>query len=242
MKVSVIVPYRADLRAERRKPRLIEGAHRSEIWDWCRRRWENLFPSFEIVTGEGQTTSEMNRSQARNAAYDQASGDILIVADADTICPSGQISRALHKIREGKAEWVIAYEHYYQLTGKDTRDLLRRHPSDALTPPKVPRWSSDQGNAGMLVVTRQAWDLVQGYDERFEKWGWEDWAFADAMATLVHPVVRVPGYVLHLCHPRPIDKSKKQGKKLSERYAAAHGDPEAMLGILSEEGRRACPL
>jgi hypothetical protein len=236
--VSLIVPYRADIRAERRKPRLIEGAHRSEIWTWARSRWEALFPHFEIVTGEGSTVAEMNRSEARNNAVTLSNGEILVIADADTVCPSVQVNDALRRVEAGLAEWVIAYNDYYQLSGKDTREVLAQEPGVSLWRPVKPRWSTDQGNAGMLVVTREAFERVEGYDERFHKWGWEDWAFSDALGTLVHGAVRVPGYVLHLCHPRPVDKSKKQGKALSERYAAAHGHPEAMEALIHEEDRR----
>lgn len=238
MNVSLIVPYRADIRAERRKPRLVEGAHRSEIWTWSRSRWESLFPAYEIITGEGQAVAEMNRAQARNAAVAASNGEILVIADADTVCPSDQISRALELVRGGEAQWVIAYHDYYQLTGKDTRALLTRPPIAALNRPLRPRWSTDQGNAGMLVVTRAAFDRVEGYDERFEKWGWEDWAFTDALGTLVHGAVRVPGYVLHLCHPRPIDKTKSQGKALAVRYEAALDYPDVMEDLIHEEGRR----
>jgi hypothetical protein len=140
--------------------------------------------------------------------------------------------------KSGEAEWVVAYQDYLQLTGRDTRELLTKAPTDRLVRPMRPRWTTDQGNAGMLVMTREAFDRVGGYDERFEKWGWEDWAIADALGTLVHGQVREPGFVLHLCHPRPLDQTKKQGGELMGRYTYARGDRDAMAALTSEPGRR----
>jgi N-terminal domain of galactosyltransferase len=183
-------------------------------------------------------TNEMNRSKSRNAAVALSSGDVLVIADADTMAPADQITAALAAVEEG-ADWVIAYERYVQLDGPDTRKVLALDPTCEVPPPARPRWETDQGNAGMLVVSRKAFETVGGYDERFVRWGWEDWAIADALETLCHPQVRVPGYVLHLCHPRDRDRSKRQGHPLSRRYTAAHGDPEAMTALIAEEGRRA---
>jgi hypothetical protein len=237
VKVSLIVPYRPDPRWEQRTPKLVDGANRSEIWDWCRTRWERLFPDFELVTG-APDGPEMNRSKARNLAVESSTGEILVIADADTVAPSGQICEALDKVREEEAAWVIAYERYIQLDGPATRKYLALDPIHRIPPPVQPRWETSAGNAGMLVMHRDAWDIVGGYDERFIRWGWEDWAIADALETLVHPQVRVPGYVLHFCHPRDRDRSKRQGEALAKRYTAAHGDRAAMLAILAEEGRR----
>lgn len=232
MAVSILIPYRAD--DERHEVRLVEGANRSEIFAFVRRRWELLLPEAEIVVAR-PATKAMNRSQARNRAFAAAQGDVLVVADADIVAEKAQIDAAMARLDTG-ASWVIGYQHYLQLNGADTRVLLGKAPDSALERPKSPRWSTTEGNAGLLVMDRGAWTAVSGYDERFVEWGWEDWAFANALETLVHGQVRVPGFVLHLCHPRSRNRTKRQGAELFGRYHDAHGDPEAMAKLVSEPG------
>lgn len=234
MEVSVVVPFRPDPRVHG-TCRLVDGAPREQIWGWLRRRWEILHPGYEIVECE-PAGGVMNRAQARNRGAEDASGDILVFADADVAAEWHQIHAAVTEIVAG-ASWVVAYREYIQLDGPDTRDLLAKPPDSGLKRPRVARWATTESNAGMLVVTRAAFELVRGYDERFVKWGWEDWAIANALETLCGPQRRTNGFVLHLHHPRDRDRSKKQGQKLFSEYDAAHGDPDAMFRLVDESAK-----
>jgi hypothetical protein len=53
-----------------------------------------------------------------------------------------------------------------------------------------------------LVVSRDAWDLVRGCDERFRGWGQEDQAMAQALTVMCGRPLRKPGQALHLKHNR----------------------------------------
>ena len=233
--VSVLIPFQPDPHRRGRKVPIADGASREDIFSWVRARWEALYPSFELVTA-GSGDRSINRSAARNEAFRRSSGDVVIVADADIVFHQGQVDMALDNIRHLGHRWVIGFDRYEQLWGPDTRDVLRQDPSAGIPRPAHPRWTTDQGNAGLLIMTREAFERVNGYDERFSAWGWEDWAFANALHTLVHPLVAVPGYVLHLCHPRSRDRSKRQGRPLWNRYEAAFGDREATEALIREEG------
>ena len=57
--------------------------------------------------------------------------------------------------------------------------------------------------SSILIVPRETWDAVNGFDERFQGWGWEDTAFMHAVETIVDKPIRLEGDVFHLAHDRP---------------------------------------
>lgn len=236
--VSVLVPFQPDPRPTAWSPTIRDGASRQVIFHWVRERWEALYPDFEFVT-VGSDTREMNRSAARNECFRRSSGDVVVIADADVVFHCGQVDDALRLIDEEGYRWVIGFDRYEQLTGPDTRMVLERDPVDDIARPDKPRWSTDQGNAGLLVMTREAFVVVNGYDERFTAYGYEDWAIANALHTVVHPLVTVPGYVLHLRHP--VSPNRKQQKMrmmpVWTKYDLAFGRPEEMRAVLNDPHR-----
>lgn len=236
--VSVIVPFQPDPRQQGRRVPIQFGASREDIFSWVKARWEALYPSFELVTA-GSGDRAINRSAARNEAFRRCSGDVVIVADADIVFHHVNVRIALEHIENGK-RWVVGFDRYEQLDGPDTRKVLARDPVDLIERPARPRWSTDQGNAGLLVMTRGAFTEVGGYDERFTGWGWEDWAIANALHTLVHPMLTVPGYVLHLRHPPSANRGrdKRSMRPLFDPYDAAFGNPEAMRAVIDDPARK----
>jgi hypothetical protein len=56
--------------------------------------------------------------------------------------------------------------------------------------------------SGVIVVPRRVWDAVDGFDEGFVGWGWEDIAFARA-CELAGGIERVDGPAWHLNHELP---------------------------------------
>lgn len=237
MTVSICVPFSPESDAPQRPaPHL--GASRETIWSWLKLRWEELCPAFELVTS-GSGAGPMNRAAARNRAVERACGDVLIISDADTVFHRAQIDIALQHIANGK-QWVIPYKHYEQLTGPDTLKVLKQLPSSDVARPAKPRWSTDQGNAGLMVLTREAFDEVRGYDERFTGWSGEDWSFCNALHTLVHHQVRVDTYVLHLRHPPSRGRRQDKARQMSTIYPPydrAFGDPVAMRAVIDNPER-----
>lgn len=57
---------------------------RHEIYLWTMARWQRLFPEWQFCEGHSDPTN-YNRSQARNDAYRQADGELLVITDADCI-------------------------------------------------------------------------------------------------------------------------------------------------------------
>ena len=91
---------------------------------------------------------------------------------------------------------------------------------------------------GVNVVTREAWDVIGGFDPRFLGWGHEDRAFVHAVETLFGKRQRVPGRMFNLWHPRDTDPdywARREGNLQMYRddYRSI-ADPEALREFLAK--------
>lgn len=229
MKVSVIVPYRTD------------NGLREEIWTWLKERWETVYPDFELCVADSEA-EEFSRSEARNNAFADSTGDVVIVADADSVPMTNTLLTCVDAVMTDPAMWAIAHDKYLMLNEDATNALLAQSPSlraepapqsMLLKPPFV-------SYAGMLVMHRDSYEAVGGYDERFQGWGLEDWAFRVAMDTLVQPLQRSPGVLMHLYHGPPNGKTfgtppNQHNNDIYKQYDKASGNADAMREVI--EGR-----
>lgn len=196
--LSIIVPWKNNGDVWRRRS-----------WEWLKQRYGHLLPEAELIFGH-DTSEPFNRSSTRNFLVDKSDSDILLIADADTVFHRDQIVTGVRKILSG-ASWVIPYaeDRYYNVSADETAFICTHAPVDSAVPEltdasqwdhKITSW------AGLLLVTREAFDKVGGYDERFQGWGYEDNAFRAALDHRVGPHARVDSYALHLWHPAPEDQ------------------------------------
>jgi predicted glycosyltransferase involved in capsule biosynthesis len=223
--LSVLIPYGGD------------EEWRERNFHWLLRRYGDLLPGAQIVIGSSD--EPFSRARARNQAFSQCTGDTLLIADADTLFHVDQIEAAVQLLHRRRT-WVIPYTWYYNLSREVTNSVLNLDPTETILEPtstssyehKVESW------AGLLVMSRTAFELVGGYDERFQGWGYEDNAFRLALDTLWGPHERVGwGYCLHLWHPAPESECFGQpnidaNRALFRDYEAAHGDPIRMRAVV----------
>lgn len=216
---SVLVPYRAD------------GAWRDRAWEWNRLRWETLGVELIVTSpGPGAGAADFNHPRAINQAAEEASSDVLIVADADTGSEAEWVQEAVALVRSG-APWVLP-RFYDKLTRESTELLL----GESSIPPYEVEWRGDSVSwSGLVVVPREGFKAVGGYDERWIYWGGDDVAFACAMNTLWGRVQRLEGAAVHLWHSREgLDAQPQDQHELMYRYLAAEGDAAAMHELIAE--------
>lgn len=190
MNVSLLLPFAS------MDPRRIQ------IYAWVLARWMTLFPEWQICIGVDDPEN-FNRSRARNNAFMKADGDILVITDADTATTPGNVTQAIETVKRTRG-WVIAHQTYYSLNETYTDYLLERPPNvgleAGLSSSKYNWVMNSRSEAGVLVMPREAYETVEGYDERFQDWGYEDNAFATKLRQKWGEPQRTTGSVIHLWH------------------------------------------
>ena len=196
-------------------PRRADNGRRDQLWKWARAQWP-----WEIFEGESPP-GPFNRSAAINDAARRAGDwDIAAIIDADTVLPHRQLLEGAQLAARGRA--VLPFTHYCLLGRRETDALLRggELPATAAkTTIRANRWS------GCVLVPRELWESVGGFDERFVGWGGEDIGFAAALLAR-GSVARIPGNLFHLWHAhsperRSLTPEYLINAMLERRYVAA---------------------
>lgn len=213
-------------------PRLEDHGHRDRLWRFCHRYWRKELPDMEIVEGHHKSDRPFNRSASINRAAD-GDWDVLVILDSDVIVDPGQITTGAElAARTGKL--VLPFERRQMLNRQGTQKILSGY---------MGNWNRFVGHSERdrvsccVIVPRSLWELVGGFDERFEGWGGEDEAFHAACREMAG-VERTAGKVWHLHHrPSPFNHREspthRQALQLSLRYERAAGS-EAMGRLLAE--------
>lgn len=185
--------------------------------------------------------SMYNLSLARNQAA-QLAGDweVAVVHDADTVINPQQIKVGVAAAMETGAV-TYPYTERLELDFEGTKMLLEDESSDwqsHMTP-----YTRNQPLGGCIIVRRDLWELVRGFDSGFVGWGHEDGAFAIASEILSGKrLQRVPGKSLHLEHVAAPAKRADNPIYLAnqariKRYMRAMNQPKAvdMVRALRDE-------
>lgn len=217
--VSVVIPYRSK-----------GDPWRDKVTAWCLDRWQTLTGATPIVADTG--LDPFCHASSINHGAREATGQLLVVADADTTVNPSTLAAALDVARSGG--WALA-ERYCALTLEQSQvelglDELVEHPD--------PEWLGVRKSwAGFLAIDRATFLDLGGYDERIWGWGPDDVAIAAKLETLLAPPTWVPGTVFHMWHERDLaDTYGVEGyhakRDLAEAYLAAKGDPAAMRAVM----------
>jgi GT2 family glycosyltransferase len=189
--IAFIVPFRSD------------EPERKRSFEFVTNSLEIGFPNAPIYVSH--MGDPFNRSASKNAGARLASAnecDIFVFVDADSYVRFDQIYEACAFVRDGMP-WALPYDVYYSLSQEGTENFyvgLNVGPNNCVHVfPSIE--TPEPAVGGCVVVSREAFETVHGYDERFIGWGWEDTSFALALEKLCGRSTRVPGPLHHLWHP-----------------------------------------
>ncbi|GHH99571.1 glycosyltransferase family 2 protein [Neobacillus kokaensis] len=228
--VSILIPYKPD------------GGPRDRLFNWVKTYYETMMPEVELCIGKS-LSHPFNRSRAINIAAKQATRDIFVIADGDVFYEPDSLLQAIELLDQHA--WVIPYDKWLDLTQSSTENLLI-HPPQLPLPLDV-EYSKERKYknnrlpiSGTIIVTRENFYKVRGFDERFKGWGKEDNAFCAAMNTICGPYYRTKNtFLYHLWHPREGLKTHpnmQNNIKLFNRYAKRTGKIGEMTKLINERG------
>jgi predicted glycosyltransferase involved in capsule biosynthesis len=129
-----------------------------------------------------------------------------------------------------------------ELSEKDTMELLEKCPCENLADLGFLDYKVTQPGVGSIcIVPRMSFNLVKGFDERFEGWGGEDCAFEMSLDTICGPrYTPQASTIWHLYHPQPETNTYQSPNypanyALYERYLGANGKSDLMKALTDEK-------
>lgn len=203
---------------------------RAQSWHWMRRWYEQNMPFAEIIQVQPDEGEEFNKPSLVNKGVQRASGEVVIIADSDVLpaVPDVLPAAASHALY---APWVVPHGQVLRLRDEVTVKLLGEPVTTKVFPygPLVRHPYMGVAGGGMLVIRRERFLAMGGFDPVFKGWGGEDTAFGIAADTLLGQHLRyahVP--LLHFYHPpgpRAVHVEYARNSKRVELYRvlAAHG-------------------
>lgn len=211
----VAIPYRPD------------NGHRDRLFAHLQDHyWHHI--GLPVIIGRDGSREfdhrEFNRSRSINKAL-ECDWDLAVVADADTWVPARQLHQALATARR-TGRLVAAFDSVVELSRQCTTDILGGMVSLAgsFGADRV-RTRDIETQSSMIVIPRQLWDAMGGFDERFVGWGGEDNAAWKAAALHGGEPQRIAGNAYHLWHPAVAGKyggiQYKRNLNLWRSYDAA---------------------
>lgn len=217
MTASVIIPWAPGC------------AHRERALAWVWERWEAT--GHQVLLGWWED-KPWCKARAVSTWLPDATGDILVVADAD--CWSDGIPDAIAAVSDG-APWAMPHGKVHRLTHAATQHVLDGHapaPGMDLTQAPYQGWPG----GGLVTVRRDVYEQAP-LDPRFVGWSGEDESWARALTVLAGRGWRGRASLWHLWHPPQERQSRRWGsdaaRQLASRYRAAR-TPDAMRALLAE--------
>lgn len=212
MDISVLIPWRTD------------HGPRERAFDHVRALWEDLPVELVIGVDNGTPEAPFNVSRAFNDAAAKASGDVFVLFGADHLPDFDRVTWAATQL-EANA-WCALFARTGKYSETDTNAII-----DGADPARFDYEHRDDFCYAIIGITRPAWELVHGMDERFQGWGGEDTAFRMALDNLYGPTPAPSDTLRCLWHPEASRDKADRNWSLVLEYEAAARDNQ-MRGYL----------
>lgn len=231
-KVSVIIAFRGD-----------SGGPRDKAYEVVLQRWQAMFPGFEICVGEDDSgAADFCKARALNNAVQAASGEVLIVTDADVVWDKATVEHGLAALNG--AAWVQPYRECERLDKPSTEAWLKDCSGEAVSRDYKTAYSPCLACGPMTIIRRADWEQIGGYDEAFTGWGCEDGAWGIAADGIIGKRTKLNDKVYHLWHddyggPRRSRATWLRNRQRLRLYQKATNNSEALRGLIRhDEGLR----
>lgn len=225
-------------------PRRVGRPDRDRLWSFARAHWAKILPGVPIIEGHHHPDEgPFSRSAALNRAAELAGAwDVAILIDADVLLDPHAVRDAVERALETGGP-VLAYHERGQLTAAGTQKILDGYRGNWRPLVKL---RSNYGGflydacSSAVVVTRELWDAVGGFDEVFAGWGWEDVAFRIACETTSGlELHKIHATAWHLWHRvsggnNPEEPTFIANRERGDAYKAVRGNPEGIAPLLAE--------
>lgn len=217
MTVSVIVPWQPGCE------------HRERNWAYLRPLWERYG---EVI--EGRCDGEWSKGTAVRDGLSRASGDRIVVADADVWVDT---DAAL----EADTPWSVPHLKVHRLSEESTLRMIagedwRTLPLDRSNTRDMKPYTGQRAG-GVVVLDRNVIEACLP-DPRFQGWGHEDVSWDAALTCLYGEPWRGTEPLVHLWHPPQPRLNRSVGSTTStalmRRYLNASRRVDKMRGLLME--------
>ena len=215
----VYVPYNDHLSrpAPRRLSVIIPHAAQSPIrqrnLEVTLKYYHNMAPEAQIIVTEQNTRSDLpdfvehipiknerafSRSLGFNEGVKRADGDVYLLVDNDCIIDPTLVRGFLSGDRYPYFEAVLPYDFFYDLTEEET---LEAFITGIFEGGEKRHWREEPGVGGAMLITKDAYRKIGGFDPQFFGWGGEDDAFYSKCTRLLAMVRADEYHLYHLNHP-----------------------------------------
>lgn len=228
-RLSLVIPYR-------------DSPDRTPLLEWVLKRYNYFFTGIDVCIADSNPDELFNRSQAINRCVSVAKGSYLIIADADVICDIPSMDIALATVNHTERVWAFPNESYFIATPDNTTELMSLGYNYNFNVEMFDGYENIPSNtSAIMVMRREAFESVDGFDERFIGWGYEDNAFFHSMNTMWGPFVKIANsFAVHLFHEAPHGKRELNphlfsNARLAEQYRLAEGNRDATAALIKSK-------
>jgi predicted glycosyltransferase involved in capsule biosynthesis len=204
---------------------------RISAWEAVCNHYSKQIPGVKLFMGD-YPSEEYNYSASRNTAMEKAikaGCDVVMMSDADFIIETESFVRGA-KICYQDEKFVVGYDQLYLADEQTSQEIIQ----EGLDWSKITSRSEVNivNVGGAVFLTPLIYKTINGWDERFQNWGYEDKAIYLAASILVGSV-KLNGLAVALYHLDRNQSNLRKNADLYYEYEIRQHQPEEMLKLVT---------